>query len=485
VAKPLPIHVKILIGLALGIAWTVLFTLAGWNRITLDWVLPFGKIFISLLKLIAVPLVLFSIIKGITDLKDVSKLGKMGLKTLLIFIFTTVLAVSIGITLANLIKPGGSDKSEPRILNRMNYEIWVQSNNQVLPLDEHSYLTDPEFADLAERARSNAQVETDPKIEGKMMEVGESKSAGPLKFLEDIVPENLFFTLSNNGLMLQVIFFALFFGISMLYIPKAHSLALAGVIEGANDVFLKMVDLVMKGAPFFVFALMAGVTAEMVSDSADGFSTLIYLFGNLLWYCLTVLAGLSIMLFVVYPTILILFTRKKTDMKPVEMYRWFFRSMSPAQFLAFSTSSSAATLPVTMECVHNNLKVSKEVTSFVLPIGATINMDGTSLYQAVAVIFLAQLHMVDLTVTQQLVIVLTATLASIGAAAIPSAGLVMLIIVLQSVHLNPAWIAIIFPVDRILDMCRTVVNVTGDSMVASVIQTTERNTEFISPSSDF
>jgi len=147
--------------------------------------------------------------------------------------------------------------------------------------------------------------------------------------------------------------------------------------------------------------------------------------------------------------------------------------ISPAQLMAFSTSSSVATLPVTMDCVHERLGVSEEVSSFVLPIGATVNMDGTSLYQAVAVIFLAQLHMVDLSLGQQLTIVLTATLASIGAAAVPSAGLIMLIIVLQSVGLNPAWIAIIFPVDRILDMCRTVVNVTGDASVSSIIAITE------------
>jgi Na+/H+-dicarboxylate symporter len=275
--------------------------------------------------------------------------------------------------------------------------------------------------------------------------------------------------------MLQVIFFALLFGITLLHIPPSRSLSLIAVIEGLNDVFLRMVDMVMKGAPFFVFALMAGKTAEMIGDSPDGLSALGHLFSNLLRYSLTVVAGLAIILFIIYPLFMVLLMGKKSGMTPLQIYRWFFRSMSPAQFLAFSTSSSAATLPVTMECVRDNLKVSKEVTSFVLPIGATVNMDGTSLYQAIAVIFLAQFHMVDLSLTQQLTIVLTATLASIGSAAIPSAGLIMLIVVLQSVNLNPAWIAIIFPVDRLLDMCRTVVNVTGDAMVATVIEFTERS----------
>lgn len=474
-SKPkLPLHIKILIGLGLGITWAVISTIMGWNRFTLDWILPFGKIFISLLKLIAVPLVLFSIIKGIVDLKDVSRLGRLGIKTLLIYLSTTVLAVTIGLTLANLLKPGGSDMSEQRILNRMNYELWVEATEGVNHLDGHSFLHDPQYAALAERARSMAQIQPDSKLQERMKQAEQSRQSGPLKFLEDIIPENLFFTLSNNGLMLQVIFFALFFGMVLLQIPQSKSLTLIAVIEAINEVFLKMVDVVMKGAPFFVFALMAGKTAEMIGDSPDGLSALGHLFSNLLRYSLTVIIGLALVLFVVYPLIMILLTGKKLGMNPMQAYRWFFRSMSPAQFLAFSTSSSAATLPVTMECVRDNLKVSKEVTSFVLPIGATVNMDGTSLYQAIAVIFLAQFHMVDLSIAQQLTIVLTATLASIGSAAIPSAGLIMLIIVLQSVGLNPAWIAIIFPVDRILDMCRTVVNVTGDAMVATVIETTER-----------
>jgi Na+/H+-dicarboxylate symporter len=471
--RKIALHVKILIGLTLGIGWALFSTANNLNRFTLDWILPFGKIFISLLKLIAVPLVLFSIIKGIVDLKDVSKLGRMGMKTLLIYISTTVLAVTIGLFLANVIKPGGSSLSEQRILNRMNYELWVEHSAGIEQLDGHSFLKDPKYAELAARAQAMATVQPDNKLQERMKQAEQNKQAGPLKFLEDLIPENLFSALSNNSLMLQVIFFALFFGVILLQVPQSKSLPLISVIDALYVVFLKMVEVVMKGAPFFVFALMAGKTAEMIGDAPDGLNALGHLFSNLLWYSLTVVAGLALVLFVVYPFIMILLVGKKTGMNPIQIYRWFFRSMSPAQFLAFSTSSSAATLPVTMECVHDNLKVSKEVTSFVLPIGATVNMDGTSLYQAVAVIFLAQFHMVDLTIAQQLTIVLTATLASIGSAAIPSAGLIMLIIVLQSVGLNPAWIAIIFPVDRILDMCRTVVNVTGDAMVATVIEATE------------
>jgi Na+/H+-dicarboxylate symporter len=215
----------------------------------------------------------------------------------------------------------------------------------------------------------------------------------------------------------------------------------------------------MQAAPFFVFALLAGVVSKMAGDDIG---KVYEIFKGLSWYSLTVVVGLLFMIFILYPLILKLFVKKIP-------YAGFFKGISPAQTLAFSTSSSAATLPVTMECVEENLGVDKKITSFVLPIGATVNMDGTCLYQAVAVVFLAQLHMIDLTLGQQMVIVVTATLASIGSAAVPSAGLVMLIIVLDSVGLNPAWIAIIFPVDRILDMIRTVVNVTGDATVSSII----------------
>jgi len=259
--------------------------------------------------------------------------------------------------------------------------------------------------------------------------------------------------------MLQIIFFAIFFGMCLLYIPSKKAKPVLDFVDSANEVFLKMVHLVMQAAPFFVFALLAGVVSKMAGDDIG---KVVEIFKGLSWYSLTVLIGLLLMIFVVYPIILKIFVRKIP-------YKGFFKGMSPAQTLAFSTSSSAATLPVTMECVEENLGVDKKITSFVLPIGATVNMDGTSLYQAIAVVFLAQMHMIDLTVTQQLIVVITATLASIGSAAVPSAGLVMLIIVLDSVGLNPAWIAIIFPVDRILDMFRTVVNVTGDATVCSII----------------
>ncbi len=215
--------------------------------------------------------------------------------------------------------------------------------------------------------------------------------------------------------------------------------------------------------PIFVFALMAGQIVKAAGTDPDKFFELL---SFLLQYSLVLVVGLAIMAFLFYPSVISLLIKKVK-------YLSFLKGIRDAQITAFSTSSSVATLPVTMDCMHNNVKVPEKVTSFVLPIGATVNMDGTSLYQAVAVISMAQLHMVDLTIAQQLVIIFTATLASIGAAAIPSAGLVLMIIVLESVGLNPAWIAIIFPVDRILDMCRTVVNVTGDATVSTLVASSE------------
>lgn len=457
--KKLALHWKIIIGLILGVIWALVSSKLGWSTFTLNWIAPFGTIFINLLKLIAVPLVLFSIISGVAGLGDPKSLGRMGLKTLVFYFTTTILAVSLGLVLVNVVAPGKLVDEQSRIDNRISYELWANSEG-IEVKDGINYLQDAEFAERAKEITelSAAQIQ-DAAVAEKMETANKTKASGPLQFLVDIVPTNIFMSLNDNGLMLQVIFFALFFGISMLFIPDSKSDPVKHFIDGAMEVFLKMVDLIMQASPFFVFALLAGVISKMAGDDLG---KVLEIFKGLSWYSLTVFLGLMLMIFAFYPLILKLFVR-------VISYTGFFKGISPAQTLAFSTSSSAATLPVTMECVEDNLGVDKKITSFVLPIGATVNMDGTSLYQAVAVVFLAQLHMIDLSLGQQLTIVLTATLASIGSAAVPSAGLVMLIIVLQSVGLNPAWIGIILPVDRILDMCRTVVNVTGDATVSTVI----------------
>ncbi len=457
--KKLALHWKILIGMTLGVIWALLSSSLGWSAFTIDWIDPFGTIFINLLKLIAVPLVLFSIISGVANIGDPKSLGRMGGKTLILYLVTTIFAISLGLILVNTIKPGKLIDQQSRIDNRINYEIWAGTQGYEIK-DGINYLHDPAFLKRAQAITDLTKADIkEVSVADKIEKAEKRKDISPLQPLIDIVPDNFFYSLSNNGLMLQIIFFALFFGICLLFIPNEKSQPVINLVDSINEVFLKMVDIVMQAAPFFVFALLAGVVSKMAGDDIG---KVVEIFKGLSWYSLTVLAGLLIMIFIVYPLILKVFVKKIP-------YSGFFKAMSPAQTLAFSTSSSAATLPVTMECVEENLGVNKKVSSFVLPIGATVNMDGTSLYQAVAVIFLAQLHMIDLTIGQQLTVVLTTTLASIGSAAVPSAGLVMLIIVLNSVGLNPAWIAIIFPVDRILDMFRTVVNVTGDAVVCTII----------------
>lgn len=461
--KNLALHWKIIIGLILGIIFAFVSSSLGWSEFVVDWIDPFGKIFINLLKLIAVPLVLFSIIKGISGLHDTAKLGRLASKTLAFYLFTTVTSVTVGLLLVNTFAPGTLVDDSQRTDNRIAYEIWAQ-DNAIEILDGKCYLCDDQYAERVEVVRELMQTEApDEALMAKMQSAKKTKESGPLQPLVDMVPSNIFFSLNNNGLMLQVIFFAIFFGVTLISIPREMAQPVIGVVDGMNEVFLKMVDIVMQAAPFFVFALLAGVISKMAGDDPNA---VIEIFKGLGWYSLVVVAGLGFMVFVFYP-LLVQFSVKGMN------YRRFFKAISPAQFLAFSTSSSAATLPVTMDCVRDNLGVSKETTSFVLPIGATVNMDGTSMYQAIAVVFLAQFHAVDLSITQQLTIVLTATLASIGSAAVPSAGLIMLIIVLESVGLNPAWVAIIFPVDRILDMCRTTVNVTGDCSVATIVANSE------------
>lgn len=469
--KNLPLHWKIIIGLVAGIIYSLVSSALGWNGFTRDWIDPFGVIFIRLLKFIAVPLVLFSIIGGVAGLPDPSKLGRMGAKTLVAYVVTTVAAVTVGLVVVNLFQPGSYIEEGQRVKNRLKYELWAESTPGGRILDGQRYLSNPQYADLVEEAESAMAAElNNQSVEERMKAAEQFKEAGPMQFLVDFVPDNIFAALTDSGKMLQVIFFGIFFGVMLLLIPAAKAQPVRELVDSINEVFLKMVEVVMEAAPFFVFALMAGVISKMASTPAE----VIEIFKGLLSYSVVVFLGLAFMVFAFYPALISILVRKIS-------YGGFFRRISPAQFLAFSTSSSAATLPVTMECVRDNIGVSQNVTNFVLPIGATVNMDGTSLYQAVAVVFLAQMHLVDLTLGQQVTIVLTATLASIGSAAVPSAGLVMMIVVLQSVGLNPAWIAIVFPVDRILDMCRTVVNVTGDATVSTLIAKSENELHVKAP----
>ena len=411
--KKLALHWQILLGMVVGVLVGLIMTqFEGGKEIVQDWIKPFGKIFINALKLIAVPLILASLIKGVSDLKDISKLSKMGGRTIAIYVMTTVIAVSIGLVLVNVIKPGNSISEETRQELVQNY-----SGNTV------KYKA----------------------------EAAKQQESGPLQALVDIVPENIFGAASENKNMLQVIFFALIFGIGLILIPEKKSKTVKEFFDGFNEVILKIIDLIMLAAPYGVFALLAALVVE--SPSVD-------LFKALVWYAFTVILGLLIMI-AFYNLVVWLVVKKNPST--------FLKGIAPAQLLAFSTSSSAATLPVTMERVTEHLGVDEEVSSFVLPIGATINMDGTSLYQAVAAVFIAQAFGMDLSLGVQLGIIVTATLASIGSAAVPGAGMVMLVIVLGQAGIPEAGLALIFAIDRPLDMMRTTVNVTGDASVSMIV----------------
>lgn len=462
--KGLALHWQVIIGLLLGVVYAWLSVSYGWNDFTLKWIQPFGDIFINLLKLIAVPLVLFSIISGVASLGDMKKLGRMGIKTLGIYLTTTMFAVLVGLTLVNIFEPGTKATESLRESNRIRYELWRNSND-IIDLDDINLASDPHFVDEVARIQ-NETTTTNEWVSDKLNKAENTKSSGPLQPLVDVVPKNIFQALSDMQ-MLQIIFFSIFFGIVVTGLKGEKKTTIVNVIEALNDVFVQMVWVVMKAMPIFVFALMAGQIVKAAGSDSEHFQQLL---SFLLKYSIVVVAGLLIMAFIIYPAIVSIFVKKMS-------WKKFARGMRDAQITAFSTSSSVATLPVTMTCVKENIGVSERSASFVLPIGATVNMDGTSLYQAVAVVALAQFHMVDLSLAQQAIIVLTATLASIGAAAVPSAGLVLMIIVLESVGLNPAWIALIFPVDRILDMCRTVVNVTGDGTVSTLVAASEGELE--------
>ena len=411
--KKIELHWKILIGMGFGVLFGLIFSfIPNGGLFISDYIKPFGTIFINLLKLIAVPLILASLIKGISDLKDISKLSKMGGRTIITYLITTLTAVTIGLVLVNLIQPGKS--------------ISVETRNELV----EAYASD---------------------TQAKQEAAAKRQQSGPLQALIDVVPSNIFLAASNNRNMLQVIFFALFFGIGMILLSEKKVKPVKKFFDSFNEIILKLIDLIMLAAPYGVFALLAALVVEAPS---------LELFQALALYAITLLLGLAVMIFV-YVIIVRVITKRKVS--------FFMRGIAPAQLLAFSTSSSAATLPVTMECVEDNLGVDEEVASFVLPIGATINMDGTSVYQGVAAVFIAQAFGLDLSLSAQLGIVLTATLASIGTAAVPSAGIVMLVIVLAQAGIPEAGLALIFAIDRPLDMCRTIVNVTGDAAVSMIV----------------
>lgn len=421
------LHWQIILGLVLGLVFGIVAASQGWSAFTTAWIAPWGQIFLRLLLLIAVPLVLASLITGVASLSDMKKLSRIGGKTIAIYISTTVVALVIGLVLVNVMKPGAS-----------------------VPEDMRQKL-ETTFAEQAEAGLENAAI---------------AKERGPLDPLVDMVPSNVFFAASNNRNMLQIVFFSIFAGICLLMIPKAKAKPILDLFESLNDLVIKMVEVIMLFAPIGVFALMADT---ITSIAGDDLAQILELLTALGYYCIVVLLGLVLHMVITYGSMMKFFTPRT--------FKQFATALAPAQLVAFSTSSSGATLPVTMERVEKELGVSEEVSSFVLPLGATINMDGTGLYQAVAAVFIAQTIGMDLTLSAQLTIVFTAVLASIGTAAVPGAGIIMLVIILESVGVPSAGIALILGVDRILDMCRTVTNVTGDATVATVVAASEGELE--------
>ena len=415
------LHWQIIIGLVLGLIYGIIAASAGWNQFTADWIAPWGTIFLRLLQLIAVPLVLASLITGVASLSNLQKLSRIGGKTIGIYLATTFIALIIGLVIVNVMQPGKTVPADVRDRLQQTYSQEAEASEQAAE---------------------------------------EAKERGPLQVLVDAVPDNFFNSASYNRNMLQIVFVSIFFGIGLILLTKDRAQPLLDVFESLNDLIIKLVDVIMYMAPVGVFALLASTITSIAGEGG-----VLELLTALAFYCIAVLLGLIIHTVVTYPTLIKMFTPLKLGT--------VFRGIAPAQLVAFSTSSSGATLPVTMECAEKNLGVSEEVSSFVLPLGATINMDGTGLYQAIAAVFIAQTVGMDLSLAAQLTIVLTALLASIGTAAVPGAGIIMLVIILEAVGVPNAGIALILGVDRILDMCRTVTNITGDVTVASIVAASE------------
>ena len=419
----LELHWKIIIGLVLGLLFGMLAATQGWGVFVSNWISPFGKIFINLLKLIAVPLVLSSLITGVASLSDLKKLSRIGGRTISIYIATTAVAVTIGLLSVNMLQPGST-----------------------VPEDMKSKLQDTYQSSVSGRVEAAEEV----------------KDRSALQPIVDMVPSNFFSSASNNRNMLQVVFVAIIIGIALIQINKNKAKPVLDFFEGINELVIKLVDNIMLMAPYGVFALIADT---ITSIAGNNINNVLELLGALGFYMFAVIIGLVLQTLITYTIVLKLFS--KMSLKK------FYQGLAPAQLLAFSTSSSGATLPVTMERCEEKLGVSEEVSSFVLPLGATINMDGTALYQAVAAVFIAQTIGMDLTLGAQLTIVLTAVLASIGTAAVPGAGVIMLVIILEAISVPSAGIALILGVDRILDMLRTVTNVTGDASVAVAVASSE------------
>jgi len=414
-AKKVPLSVKILIGLAAGLIAGIVGIQTGQGEFVRLWIQPWGEIFLNLLKLVAVPVVFLSIISGIFGIGNLKDFSKLAGKTVFLYLLTTVIAISIGLLLVNSIRPGK-----------------VFSSVEQQELQE-------EFKDVVVLRQTSAD---------------ELKNKGPLQLIVDIVPDNIFKATGDNSKMLQIIFVAIMLGIVILILPDEKTTIVRQFFIQLNEVFIFFVDLIMKVAPYGVFALMAGMMVEF-----GGSAGLLKALGM---YSLTVIIGLFFVTYILYP----LFIRLFTKISPLK----FIKGIFPAQIVAFTTSSSAVTLPVTKRQVEQELGVSPKVSGFVLPLGMTVNMDGTSLYQVVAVVFISQVFGIELSFAQQMFIIVLAVLSSIGAPGIPGGSIVMLLFILSSVGIPLQGLALILGVDRPLDMMRTVTNVTGDAVICCIVK---------------
>jgi proton glutamate symport protein len=424
--KKITLHIQILIGLVWGLSFALLSVKLGWApSFTINYIKPLGTVFLNSLKMVAIPLIFVSLVVGVTSIEDIAKLSRIGGKTFLVYTATTILAVALGLMIANLIKPGKviSEKTRDRLMILYNGE--------------------------AEQYVATTQAT--------------KEQGNPLQLLVDLVPENLVASMSNNENLLQVVLVAILLGVALLKVPPRKSRPVVLFFLGLNDAIIELIRFIMKLAPIGVFALVASLLVEVAGDNNP--NEVFEILYALLWYVATVIFGLALMTFVVYPIILRLFTKIG--------YINFFQGIYPAQLVAFTTSSSSATLPVTMERVEKHLGISEEISRFVLSLGATVNMDGTALYQGVSIVFIAQALGLYLPVTAQLVIVANVVISSIGVAGVPGGAMVTTMVLLQSLGIPSSGIALILAPDRILDMCRTVTNITGDAVAAVIIASSE------------
>ncbi|MDR2498820.1 MAG: dicarboxylate/amino acid:cation symporter [Tannerellaceae bacterium] len=417
----IPLYLQILIGMIAGILIGMVAIQLGGEQLIHDWIAPWGKLFIRLLQLIAVPLIFVTLVKGVTGLQDMRRFSRLGGRTLFLYLIFSSAAVAFGIGIGATVKPGS-------------------------------------LVDAAATARISEKYQS--AIAAEALQAAEMQDAGPLRFLEDIAPANIALSFTDNSKTLQVIFFAVFFASAALMIPRERIHSVTELFDSLNEIILRMVKWIIALAPVGVAALMAELAASFGGNGS--------IFAALALYAVTVAIALLIMMFVFYPLVIRL-------MSPLRS-KDFVKAMYPVQLFAFTTSSSAVTLPITMDAVENKLGVSKEVTSFVLPVGVTVNMDGTSCYQAIATLFIAQALGVELGWLQIITILLMTILSSIGTPGIPGGSYVILAMVLTSVGIPAEGLALIIGLDRPLDMLRTAVNVTGDAVVACMVhKKTEKN----------